>query len=164
MSRRVASRRLLDAVRIPALVTWLLARGLETPLLIQLAGMDLKPFLEIDASELFHELLVELAVLPFERPDEVRVALGAASAVFLDEGLTIVELMKIGEQLAPRYDYPRAATHLGALGEEWEGGWFRTKDVIEREVKEMAMEALRESPEALACDPEFLRLALSSEP
>ena len=153
---------LLDSRRIPQIATWLLARGLETPEIVTLAGMDLAPFLPIDASELFDLTLVSLSVLPFERADEVRVALGAAAAVHLDGGLGPENLMAIGGRLAAQYDYPDDVMGLYGLEDEWQGGWGRTREAIVTEVREIAMEALRRSPEVRACDPELLSLALSA--
>jgi hypothetical protein len=154
---------LLDSRRIPPLATWLLSHGLDARLIVELAGMDLEPFLAIDASELFDEALFALSVLPFERRDEVRIALAAASAVHLDQRLNAENMMAIGVHLAVRYDYVDDVMGLVGLQDEWEGAWGRPHDAITTEVREIALDALRRAPEVLACNPEVLNIALRAE-
>lgn len=154
---------LLDSQRIPPLATWFLSHGLETPLIAELAGMDLQPFSSMDASELFDEALLALSILPLERADEVRVVLGAASSIHLDGGLGTENLMAVGVHLAIRYDYAHDVMGLYGLQDEWEGGWGRSHDAIALEVGEIALEALRRAPEVRACDQEVLKIALQAK-
>lgn len=164
---------LVEARQLPGLATWLLANGLETPPIVELASLDLQSFYSADARDLFDELLRQLSIEPLSEKDGLSVALGAAGRLHLDGSLSSKRMLGIGNELAKENSYPsepEGVMELLALEDEWGGDWrskserSSTRERIMSDVRRIAEAALDESPEAQAADPEFLRLAIPDRP
>jgi len=126
----------LRAELLPSVAAEFLARGLDTPALRELAGLDLQPFDLRDATDLYADAVAETSMPSSPEDLRLRRVAHVLAVSWASGRVSTPAALKHFYRLAVWLDYPEdaAVMRLYALDDEWNGGWGQTREQIEHEV------------------------------